>query len=72
MINSSTKGLWNHAWDLPAQPKDSRESSLGTCFLIDESNQINTSDREYYSPESQNSLINQIKLNTTLDFNAYL
>ncbi|KAF3565676.1 hypothetical protein DY000_02018876 [Brassica cretica] len=20
-INSSTKGLWNHAWDLPAEPR---------------------------------------------------
>ena len=71
-INSLTKGLWNHAWDLTAQPRDSRVSSLGICFLIDESNQINTRDREYNSPKSQISFINQIKLNITLGLDAYL
>ena len=65
-------GYGNNACDLPAQPMDSRQSSLETCFLIDESNQINTRDRKYNYSKSQSSFINQIKLDTTLGLDAYL
>lgn len=45
---------------------------LGHASCFDESNQINTKDREYYSSKSQNSLLIKSNLNIIIGLNVYL